>query len=80
MKIKPPSQEYLDKAAALSREEVERLFSRMRRKLTRRLESEKIPSLEAVALQLQFEDEDLAEWRQRWAELSAREEKKQKRS
>ncbi len=80
MKIKPPSQEYLDRAAALSRDEVERLFSRMRGKLARRFENEKIPSLDAVALQLQIEDEDLAEWRERWAELSARDEKKQKRS
>lgn len=70
MKIKPPTQAYLDKAATLSREEAERLFSRMRGKLARRLENEKIPSLDAVALQLQMEDEDLDEWRERWAELS----------
>lgn len=73
MKLRPPSQEYLDKAATLSREEAERLFSRMRGKLARRLESEKIQSVEAVALQLQMEDEDLREWREHWAELSARE-------
>lgn len=73
MKLKPPSQEYLDKAAALSRDEAEHLFSRMRGKLARRLESEKIPSLEAVAMQLEMEDEDLAEWRERWAEVTVRE-------
>jgi hypothetical protein len=72
MKLKPPAQEYLDRAAALSREEAERLFSRMRGKLARRLESDRIPSLEAVALQLQMEDEDLLEWRERWEEISRR--------
>ncbi len=73
MKLKLSSPHYLEKAAALSQEEAERLFSRMRGKLARRLENEKIDSLEAVALQLQIEDEDLAEWRQRWDELSKRE-------
>lgn len=70
MKLKPPTEEYLAKAAGLSREEVERLFSRMRGKLARRFEHEKIPSLEAIAMQLQKEDEDLQEWRARWRELS----------
>ena len=73
MKFKLASQEYLDKAAALSMEEAERLFARMRGKLARKFEREKIPSLEAVALQLQIEDEELQEWRQRWAELGERE-------
>jgi hypothetical protein len=36
------------------------------------LESDRIPSLEAVALQLQMEDEDLLEWRERWEEISRR--------
>ena len=73
MNLKLSSQEYLDKAAALSKEDAERLFARMRGKLARKVESEKIPSLEAVALQLQIEDEELQEWRQRWAEIEQRE-------
>lgn len=73
MKLKQASQEYLDKAAALSMEEAERMFARMHGKLARKFEREKIPSLEAVALQLQIEDEELQEWRQRWAELGERE-------
>mgnify|MGYP000644416702 CR=1 FL=1 len=73
MKLKTASPEYLEKAAALTREDAERLFSRMRGKLIRKLEHDKIESLEAVALQLQLEDEDLNEWRQRWAEISERE-------
>ena len=76
MKLKTPSQEYLDKAAALSRDEAERLFSRMRGKLARRLESEKIPSIEAVAMQLQLEDDDLEEWRERWAEISTKDKRR----
>jgi len=70
LKLKPPTDEYLAKAAGLSRDEAERLFSRMRGKLARKFEHEKIPSLEAVAMQLQMEDEDLQEWRARWRELS----------
>jgi hypothetical protein len=62
-KLEPPSKEYLEKAKALSREEAERLFARMRGKFTRRLEDKKFSPIEAVALQLQFEDGQLAEWR-----------------
>ena len=62
-KLEPPSKEYLEKAKALTRKDAERLFSRMRGKFTRRLEDKKYSPVEAVALQLQFEDEQLAEWR-----------------
>jgi hypothetical protein len=50
----------------------------MRGKLARRLENERIDSLDAVALQLQLEDEELNEWRQRWEELSQHEAKRAK--
>ena len=43
-------QEYLDKAKLLSREEAELSLSRMRRKLTRRMEDKDISPLEADAL------------------------------
>ncbi|MFH1870126.1 MAG: hypothetical protein ABIG36_05835 [Pseudomonadota bacterium] len=76
MKFTTASPEYIEKAAGLTMEEAERLFARMRRKLARRLESEELQSLEAVALQLQLEDEELHEWRQRWAEIGDRESKK----
>ena len=72
------SEEYLEKAKSLSREEAEQILSRMRRKLMRRVEDEETSPLDAVALQLQKEDEDLKEWRERWAEISARENKKKK--
>ena len=72
------SEEYLEKAKSLSREEAEQILSRMRRKLMRRVEDKETSPLEAVALQLQKEDEDLKEWRERWAEISAPENKKKK--
>ncbi|MBW8369574.1 MAG: hypothetical protein K0M66_01130 [Thiobacillus sp.] len=66
---KTPSDEYLEKAKQLSKEETERLLSRMRNKLLRRLADKKMSSLEVVAIQLEIEDEDLNEWRNKWAEL-----------
>lgn len=72
---KTPNEEYLEKAKLLSDEETERLLSRARSKLVRRLEDKKLSTLEVVALQLEIEDEDLNEWRQRMAELKAAEAK-----
>lgn len=69
MKHRQASPEYMEKATALSREDAERLFSRMRRKLSHQLERAEIGSLEAIALQLQAEDDDLQEWRKRWADV-----------
>ena len=62
-------EDYLEKAKRLSREEVEQLFSRMRGKFSRRLDDKKIDPLEAVAKQLEYEAERLAEWRARIYEL-----------
>ena len=67
---KTPSDEYLEKAKLLSKEDTERLLSRTRSKLIRRLENEKMTALEVVALQLEIEDEDLNEWRERMTEIS----------
>ena len=66
---KTPSDEYLEKAKLLSEEETERLLSRTRTKLLRRLASEKLSALEVVAIQLEIEDEDLNEWREKFAEI-----------
>ena len=66
---KTPSDVYLEKAQTLSKEETERLLSRARSKLIRRLESEKMTALEVVAVQLEIEDEDLSEWRAKMAEI-----------
>lgn len=66
---KTPSDEYLEKARLLSKEETERLLSRMRSKLKRRLEDRKMSALEAVAIQLEEEDDELNEWRVKMAEI-----------
>ncbi|MDA8260878.1 MAG: hypothetical protein M0Z99_35460 [Betaproteobacteria bacterium] len=66
---KAPSVEYLDKSRLLSKEETERLLSRMRAKLMRRLEDKKMSVSEVVAIQLEIEDEELNEWRGKMAEI-----------
>jgi len=65
VKIKTAKDEYLEKAANLTSEETERLLSRMGGKLPRRLDKEKLTQLEAVAIQLEIEDEQLNEWREK---------------
>jgi len=66
---KLPSEQYLEQAKLLSKEELERLLSRTRAKLMRRLEDKKLNAVEVVAIQLEIEDEDLNEWREKWAEI-----------
>lgn len=61
--------EYLEKAKKLSKNERERLLSRMTGKLPRRLEKEKISPDEAIAIQLELEDEQLQDWRDRMNEI-----------
>lgn len=69
MKMKSAEPLYIEKAKQLSQEEAERVFARMRGKLARRLDDKKVSPLEAVAIQLEIEDEELAEWRERVAEI-----------
>jgi Holliday junction resolvasome RuvABC DNA-binding subunit len=64
-----PKNEYVEKAKALTKKEAERLMARMRKKFTRRLEDKKFSALEALAMQLEFEDEQLGEWRKSLAEI-----------
>ena len=66
---KTPDAEYLEQAKLLTKEETERLLSRMRAKLMRRLEDKKLSALEVVAIQLEIEDKELNEWRERMAEI-----------
>ena len=66
---KTPAEAYVEKAKLLTEEETERLMSRMRTKLTRRLEDKKFSALEAVAIQLEVEAEELNEWRKNMAEI-----------
>jgi len=71
MTLKTPSEQYLNKAKQLKRNDAERILSRLQGKLMRRLEDEKLIPLEAVAIQLELEDKQLQEWRARMAELRA---------
>jgi len=61
--------EYLEKAKQLSKDQTEHLFSRMGKKIGRMLEDQKLEVIEAIALQLEKEDEDLQEWRNQFAEI-----------
>ncbi|MEQ1598570.1 MAG: hypothetical protein ABL880_04305 [Methylotenera sp.] len=72
---KKADDQYLEKVKKLSKEQVERLHSRMRNKLSRRAEDEKITELEALAIQLELEDEQLAEWREERRKLNEKLEK-----
>ena len=69
-------QYYSAKVQLLSKEETERLLSRMGGKLDRRLEKNKISQEEALARQLELEDEQLQKWRKVVLNLKAKEAKK----
>ncbi len=73
---KMPTEEYLAKAKKLTKKESEYLFSRMGGKLGRRIDDNKLVPLEALAIQLEIEDEDRNEWRKKFAEIKARDNKK----
>jgi len=74
MKICKP--EYLQRVAKLSKQEQERVMSRMAGKLPKRLQKDKLSVEEAIAIQLEIEDEQLQEWRQRMQTIKAEAEKK----
>lgn len=74
--MRKPNEEYLEKAKLLSAEETERLMARMRSKLMRRLEDKKMSVPEVVAIQMEIEDEELNEWREKMAEIRTTEERK----
>lgn len=67
MKIGKP--EYMKKALLLSEEEQQKVMSRMSGKLPKRLFKEKLSVEEAIAIQLEIEEEQLAEWRKNWEKI-----------
>ena len=67
-----PTEAYLEQAKLLSKEETERVLSRIRTKLMRRLDDNNLSALEKVAIQLEHEDEALNEWREKVAEIKKR--------
>jgi hypothetical protein len=68
--MREPDKEYLERAANLSVEDAERLLSRMRTKLVRRIDDKKLSTIEAIAIQLEREDEELEEWRENRVKLN----------
>ncbi|MFN3751664.1 MAG: hypothetical protein ACK4SR_09845 [Thiobacillus sp.] len=67
--MRKPSEAYLEKARKLKKEDIERLLARTRTKFMRRIEDQEMNAVEVAAIQLEIEDEELAEWRERWAEI-----------
>lgn len=78
MKIRAAKEEYLKIAEQLTADQKDRLLCRMRGKLTRRMEDKKLRTTEALAIQLQIEDADLAEWREKMTEIKEKEKAKKK--
>ena len=76
--MKNVNPEYLAQAQALSEAEQERVLSRMGGKLPKRLEKDKLSREEALAIQLELEDEQLQEWRERMHAIKAESKAKEK--
>jgi len=70
VKNKVPTQDYQDKVKLLTEEDAERVLSRMSGKLPRRLDKDKLSREDALALQLELEDEQLQEWREKMAKIN----------
>lgn len=68
--MKAVNVDYLAKAKKLSEEDRERVLSRMGGKLPKRLQKEKLTAEEAIAIQLELEDEQLQEWRANMAVIN----------
>jgi hypothetical protein len=69
MRIKKASEKYIEKVKNLTKEESEKMQSRIRRKLMRRAEDKNFSLVETLAIQLELEDEQLAEWRKNIQEI-----------
>jgi hypothetical protein len=67
-----PSEKYLKNAKALTKREAEFLIMRMGGKLGRRIDDHKLVPIEALAIQLEIEDEHRNEWRENFAKVKAR--------
>ena len=78
MVIKNASDLYLEQAKELDSEQKEHVLSRMVGKLPGRLRKEKLTEFEAIAIQLELEDEQLQEWRLKFAAIKEKANKKPK--
>jgi hypothetical protein len=78
MKIKSCKEEFLAKAKLLSKKEAERLMSRMSEKLYRRLKKDNLSGDEVLGIQLEVEEDQLQEWREKMTQIKKKEEAKLK--
>ena len=78
MAIKNPSEAFIKQAEELDATSAEKVLSRMTGKLPKRFIKEKLTKNEAIAIQLELEDELLQEWRENFAKAQVRAEKKSK--
>ncbi|MEI7613650.1 MAG: hypothetical protein WCK63_12120 [Betaproteobacteria bacterium] len=62
-----PAEKYIEKAKLLTNEELAKVFARMRIDLHIRMDSRKVSSFEAAAVQLEIEADQVNEWRMKWA-------------
>jgi len=69
MAKKIASEDFKNKAKLLNPEEADRLLSRMSGKLPKRLHNDKLSREDALALQLELEEEHLNEWREKMAKI-----------
>lgn len=67
--MKTVNVDYIAQAKKLTGDDRERVLSRMGGKLPKRLQKEKLSADEAIAIQLELEDEQLQEWRKHMAEI-----------
>ncbi|MEW5966084.1 MAG: hypothetical protein AB1720_03675 [Pseudomonadota bacterium] len=70
--MRKPNEAYLEKARRLRKVDIERLLARTRTKFMRRIEDMEMSAVEVAAIQLEIEDEELAEWREKWAEIQVK--------
>ena len=73
-----PNDEYLKRAEGLTADERDRLLCRMRGKLARRVEDKKRTKIAALAIQLEVEDTELIEWREKMNEIKQKRKSQEK--
>jgi hypothetical protein len=79
MSIKNASDDFIKQAETLNEESAEKVLSRMTGKLPKRFIKEKLTKVEAIAIQLELEDELLQDWRENFAKVNLSHEKKGKK-
>jgi len=78
--MKTASKTYIEKVKLLSAEDQERLLSRMTGKLPKRFQKEKLTKEEALAIQMEVEDEQLQEWRSVMTDMEIKAKKAQEKA